>query len=83
MTTTNGKWIPDPENLKCRHDGSNIEVVFEQQGTTFIGKLNALPIDLMDAWAADHNGAGYIRQAVREAEEAFLRAYAETYAKRF
>ena len=78
MTTTNGKWIPDLENLTCLHEGSKIEVVFQRKGNTFIGKLNDMPVDLMDSWAADPNGESYIKAAVTEAEEVFLQACAET-----
>ena len=76
MAKINGKWIPDPENLRCLHDGSKIEVIFKKQGNTFIGKLNDMPDDLMDAWAAEPNGDRHIRQAVTEAEAVFLQARA-------
>ena len=77
MTATNGKWIPDIDNLTCWNEDNCIEVVFERRGNTFVGKLNDMPDNLMDAWASDPNGSSYIRQAVTEAEEAFLQAYAK------
>jgi hypothetical protein len=78
MTTIiDGKWIADLGAMTCRNIESRVVVGFHKRGNTFEGKLQDMPTDLLEKWAALEHGEKHIRQAVEEAEGVFLRAWFE------
>jgi len=70
-------WTADLEAMTCRNNINNIVVSFEKKGKTLIGKIKDMPIELVEKWAALPHGEENIKNAVMEAEDAFLRAYFE------
>jgi hypothetical protein len=77
ITITDGTWIADLGSMTCRNLENRITVTFRRRGKTFEGKLDDMPVELMESWAALPNGEQYIQRAVEEAEEVFLRAWFE------
>jgi hypothetical protein len=77
ISITTGKWIADLEAMTCRNIENRIVVTFTRKGKTFEGKLQDMPAELLERWAVLPGGEKYIRQAVEEAEEVFLRAWIE------
>ena len=77
ITITSGEWIADLGTMTCRNINNKIVVAFEKKGKTIIGKINDMPIELMEQWAAIPHGENNIKKAVMEAEEIFLKAYFE------
>jgi hypothetical protein len=78
ISITDGKWIADLGAMACRDIENRIVVTFTRNGKAFEGKLQDIPVKLLEEWAALPDGEKYIRQAVEEAEEVFLRAWFET-----
>jgi hypothetical protein len=68
---TDGKWIADLGAMTCRNIESRVVVGFQKRGKTIEGKLQDMPVDLLEKWAALECGEKHIRQAVEEAEEVF------------
>jgi hypothetical protein len=77
ITITDGTWIADLGSMTCRNVENWIVVGFQKKGNTFEGKLQDIPVELLEEWAALPNGEQRIRQAVEEAEELFLQAWFE------
>jgi hypothetical protein len=68
---TDGKWIADLGAMTCRNVENRVIVGFRKKGKTFEGKLQDMPVDLLEKWAALPDGERHIRQAVEEAEGSF------------
>ena len=77
ITTPSEEWVADFGTMTCRNINNQIVVVFEKKGNSLIGKINDMPIELMEKWAAIPHGENYMKKAVMEAEEIFLKAYFE------
>jgi hypothetical protein len=63
ISITGGKWIADLGAMTCRNIESRIVVGFKQKDKIFEGKLQDMPVELLEKWAALPNGEGRIRQA--------------------
>jgi hypothetical protein len=74
---TDGKWIADLGNMSCRNIENRIAVTFTRRGKAFVGKLQDMPVELLERWAALPDGERRIRRVVEEAEDVFLRAWLE------
>jgi hypothetical protein len=61
--------------MTCKNTTNNIVVIFEKLGINLAGKIKILPLELINKWTVEKNGEANIRNAVKEAEEVFLRAY--------
>jgi hypothetical protein len=77
ISITDGKWIADVGNMTCRNIESRIVVVMQKKGDVFEGKIQDMPLGLMEKWAGERHGERRIQVAVMEAEEVFMRAYFE------
>jgi hypothetical protein len=77
INITDGKWVADLGAMICLNIENRIVVSFKQNGNILEGKLQDMPVNLLEKWAALPQGEKYIRQAVEEAEEVFLRAWLE------
>jgi hypothetical protein len=77
INITDGKWIADLGAMTCRNIENGIVVSFIQKNKIFEGKLQDMPFELLEKWAALPDGEKRIRQAVEEAEEVFLRVWFE------
>ena len=78
ITITSGEWIADLGALLCRNINNGIVVSFEKQGIGYSGKIQNMPIELMEQWAAIPTGHELIQKAVMDTEEVFMRAYFES-----
>jgi len=61
--------------MTCKNTTNNIVVIFEKLGINLTGKIKNLPLELINKWTVEKNVEANIRNAVKEAEEVFLRAY--------
>jgi len=75
VTTTNTEWVADVVTMTCKNTTNNIVIIFEKLGINLTGKIKKLPLELINKWTVEKNGEVNIRNAVKEAEEIFLRAY--------
>ena len=73
-----GEWVADLITMTCRNVSNNIIIVFENLEGSLIGKIKNIPIELVNKWAAQKNVEKNINDAVREAEDFFLKAYYES-----
>jgi hypothetical protein len=77
ITITKGNWIADLGAMTCRNIENRVAVTFTQKANTFEGKIQDMPVEVLEDWAALTEGERLVRQAVEEAEEVFLRAWFE------
>ena len=77
ITVASGEWIADLGNLTCWNINKNIIVEFQKSGKTYIGKIRDMPVELFAQYAELQHGERLIKKAITEAEEVFLRAYAQ------
>jgi len=77
VTTTNSEWVVDVVTMTCKNTTNNIVILFEKLGKTLRGKINNIPLKLLNEWRIEEKGERYIRNTITEAEEIFLRAYCE------
>jgi len=75
VTTTKSEWVADVVTMTCRNTTNNIVVLFERLGKTLKGKINGIPLKLLNEWRIDEEGEIRIRNTITEAEEMFLMAY--------
>ena len=73
-----GEWIADLGTMTCKHIVNKMVVSFELNGRALEGKIKDMPMELMYRWARTIHGELRIRNAVKDAEEVFLRAYYES-----
>jgi hypothetical protein len=78
ISITDGKWIADLGAMTCRNIENRIAVSFKQKGKRIEGKLQDMPVELLEKWAALPDGDRRIRQVVEDAEAVFLRAWFES-----
>jgi len=71
----NENWIADLETMTCRNVGNNITVVFEPRGKTYQGKINTIPVDILEQWKLEKNVHRRIKKAIIEADAVFFQAY--------
>jgi precorrin-6B methylase 2 len=77
ITITDGEWIADLGAMTCKNINTQMIVEFEKSGKTYIGKIRDIPIEIMSKWAELKHGEKLVINAIREAEEVYLRALAE------
>ena len=77
VTIASGEWIADLRAMTCRNYINKLVVVFEKKGKALFGKINYMPMELLEKWALEPHGEKNMENAVMEAEEVFLRAYIE------
>jgi len=75
VATANTEWVADVVTMTCKNTTNNIVVIFEKLGINLTGKIKNLPLELINKWTVEKNGEVNIRNAVKEAEEIFLKAY--------
>jgi len=75
VTTANTEWVADVVTMTCKNTANNIVVLFEKLGKTLTGKIINLPLELINKWAVEKTVERNIRNALKEAEEIFLKAY--------
>ena len=64
-------WIADLAAMACRNINTKMVVVCEKEGLGFRGKIEDMPIELMQKWATTPDGEMFMQEAVLEAEEVF------------
>jgi len=74
---TKRRWIVDLATMTCRDKNNHIIVAFEKSGKAIVGKIKDISLEMMAGWAKRADGAKLMRDAVLEAEGAFLHAYFE------
>lgn len=74
MTTSN-EWVADIVTMTCSNKTNNIVVVFEILERILIGKIKNIPLELVNKWTNEKKGETNINNAIKEAEEIFLKAY--------
>jgi hypothetical protein len=77
VTTTKSEWVADVVTMTCRNTTNNIVVLFEKLGKILNGKIQDIPLNLINEWRIEEKGGKNIRNTITEAEEIFLRAYSE------
>lgn len=78
VTITNDEWIANLGSMTCCNINTKMIVKFKESGNIFIGKIRDMPIEIMSKWAKQWYGERLIKNAVKEAEEVFLRAFIES-----
>jgi len=63
--------------MTCKNTTNNIVVKYEKLGKNLTGKIIDLPLELINKWTIEKTVEINIRNAVKEAEEIFMKAYAE------
>jgi len=61
--------------MVCRNINNGITVCFLKTGKMVTGKIQDMPMELLQQWAALPDGHMYIQNAVMEAEEVFFEGY--------
>lgn len=61
--------------MTCKNTTNNIVVLFERLGKNLAGKIINIPLELINKWAVEKAVEKNIRNALREAEEIFFKAY--------
>jgi len=64
--------------MTCRNTANNIVVKYEKLGNNLTGKIIDLPLELINKWTVEKTVEINIRNAVKEAEEIFIKAYNES-----
>jgi hypothetical protein len=72
-----GGWVADLEAMACRNILTNMVVEFEKSGSSYVGKIKDMPLETFGQLAKQRHGERFIKNAVAEAEEVFLRAVIE------
>jgi hypothetical protein len=72
---SDGKWIIDFDAMTCRRVGYGVVVSIEKTGDSFRGKIQDMPVELMEKWACDPDGEWKLKEMVVEAEAVFTSAY--------
>jgi hypothetical protein len=75
ITSANIEWVADTVTMTCKNTTNNIVVLFEKLGKSLTGKIINLPLELINKWAVEKTVEIKIRNALKEAEEIFFRAY--------
>jgi hypothetical protein len=78
ISITNGNWIADLGSMICRNIENGMVVGFYKNGEVLEGKIQDIPMEIMEKWAIERHGENRIKAAVMEAEEVFMRAYFES-----
>ena len=78
VTTVNTEWVADVVTMTCKNTTNNIVVIFEKLGKNLTGKIKDLPLELINKWTIEKNVEINIREALKEAEKIFMKAYLES-----
>jgi len=68
-----GEWVVDTEAMSCRSNKTKIVVEFQKSGSTYLGKIKDMPLELTVKLAKMKDGEMLIQKAVTDAEEVFVR----------
>jgi len=71
------EWVADIESMTCVNTKNNIIVEFEKTENIFEGKIKNIPLELVKKWTSEKQCEKNIKNAVKEAEEIFLREYSK------
>jgi len=63
--------------MTCRNTTNNIVFKYEKLGNSLMGNIIDLPLELINKWTVEKTVEINIRNAIKEAEEIFLKAYLE------
>jgi hypothetical protein len=75
MLTVPGAWKVNLAEMTCRNTFTKIEIEFVKNREGFDGKIKFMPMDLLEKCSKNQFGEYYIREAIMDAQVAFLRAY--------
>jgi hypothetical protein len=75
MITVPGAWKVNLPEMTCKNSFSKVEVEFAQNRKGFGGRIKYMPMELLEKCAERQYGEYYIREAIMDAQIAFLRAY--------
>ena len=78
VTKESGEWVANLVTMTCINTTNNIIVVFENLEGSLIGRIKNIPIELVNKWASQKHIEKNINDAVREAEDFFLKVYYES-----
>ena len=70
-------WVFDNTLMTCRNRGNRVTVIIKTTGDSYMGKLQDMPMTMLEKIAEQQYGERIIEQIVRNAEAAFFRAYLE------